>query len=304
MSSYDLIITTSYILAFALCLRRCVKSFPGKLIAVSMNLSRKPISTKYGWLNRIGNRIFSRLDFAIVHSAHEARLFADLHALPVEKFAFAHWGYDPPLTAGSMFDDYPQPYFCMIGRNNRDHATFLEAITGLPARGVLIVPGYARPDGFAIPGNVEVFTDLDLAECLSCQRNALASLILVQDGMRGAGHITAVSAFHLGTPQIASDVLPLEDYLIAGVNALSVPLHDAQALRRRLLALLEDPEMAATLVQRGRSMAGRWMTAEASATRIADVIRTVATGGRPSFFDPEWPAWRAAFEAAEQVPPR
>ena len=301
--NYDVIITTSYILAFAICLRRWIRNFPGKVIAVSMNLSRKPISTRYGWLNAIGNRIFARLDFAVVHSAHEARLFADLHGLPLEKFAFAHWGYDPPLAAGSMFDDYPRPYFCMIGRNNRDHATFLEAIAGLPAKGVLIVPGYARPDGLEIPDNVDIFTDLDLAECLSCQRNALASLIIVQGASRGAGHITAVSAFHLGTPQIASDVPPLGDYLIGGVNALSVPLGDAGALRRALQTLLDDPGSAAPLAERGRRMAGRWMTAEASATRIADVIRAVAEGRRPDFFDPEWPAWRAEFEAGKQDPP-
>lgn len=300
LGRYDVVITTSYTLAFAVCLRRYLLGMRGKHVAVGLNLSRRSITSRYGPLRAFFNRVFAGIDLAVVHSVHEASQFADLHDLPEDAFAFAHWGYDIPREIGGMFDDYPGPYVCMIGRNNRDHATFIEALRSLSCRGVLVVPGYEDMAGYDIPDNVDIFTDLSNADCLGCQRNSFANLILVNDNSRGAGHITAVSAMHLGVLQIVSDALPLREYLVDDVNAIVVPVGDATALRTALQRALDTPETGAQLIQAGRQMAACWLSASASANRISGIVRAILNGGPLEFQEPDWLEWRVNFTSAAQ----
>lgn len=287
LNQADLVITASYHMAFMIALKQILTRSRARHVSVSMNQSRRAIMARNPVLRWAINKVMARVGLIIVHSTHEAEIFADLHDIPMERFAFAHWGYDVP-EVGTMFDDYAKPYVCMIGRNNRDHATFLAALRGSDLRGVLIVPGYADLSALDIPENVEVFRDLGNPDCLSCQKNALASLILVNDSDRGAGHITAVSALHLGTAQVVSDALPLREYLHDGVTALVVPVGDAGAVRAALETLRDDPQTRERLIATGRDFAGKWLSAEATARRQGALIAAALEGRDHDFIDPAW----------------
>lgn len=283
----DLVITASYHMAFLIALKQVLIGSRTKHVSVSMNQSRRAIMSRNPLLRWLINRVMARVGLVIVHSTHEAEIFSALHDIPMERFAFAHWGYDAP-TPGSMFADRTAPYVCMIGRNNRDHATFVAALRGSALTGVLIVPGYADLSALDIPENVEVLRDLDNAECLSCQQHALASLILVNDSDRGAGHITAVSAMQLGVAQIVSDAQPLREYLFDDVNALIVPVGGVAALRAALERLRTEPETRERLIRSGRDFAAEWLSNKATMMRQGALIDGFLKGGTPDFVDPAW----------------
>ncbi len=292
----SVILTTSYSLTFAALLFQILTFSRARHISVSLNLSRRPLKFENRLVNTLINRVFAQLDLVIVHSMHEVGLFHDLHAIPQEKFIFVHWGYNLPAFDSTRFDDHPSPYFCMIGRNNRDRTTFLEAMRDLPARGVLIGPTYAPVDPAIVPENVDVMYDIPSSDCLNCIVNSCANLILVIDENSGAGHITAVHTMHLGTPQIVSDAMPLREYFTDGFNALMVPIGDVGAVRMAMTNLLQDPGRRAELSANGRTVAGQWLNTAFTEHRLQNIVQGFITNCPIDFIDPAWKRWHDTLE--------
>lgn len=292
----NLILTTSYSLTFAVLVFQMLTFSRARHVSVSLNLSRRPLKFGNHLVNALINRMFARLDLVIVHSMHEVDLFHDLHAIDREKFVFVHWGYDLPRIDSTRFDTHPQPYFCMIGRNNRDRATFLAALKDLPAQGVLIGPAYAPVDPATVPDNVDVFYDIPGSDCLNCIKNSCANLILVNDENSGAGHITAVHTMHLGIPQIVSDAMPLREYFTDGFNALTVPIGDVEAVSSAMVAMLEDQAQQGKLAENGRAVADQWLNTAFTEGRLQDIIERFLANQPIDFIDPAWKRWHDTLE--------
>lgn len=225
---------------------------------IGLNVSNnRTLRTKSPRLNRWLNRLFfGRIDMAVVASKPEAEIFVRQHDIPKDRFAFVHWAYDLPQGEGH-FQRPERPYFCLIGRNNRDHATFCAALEGMEADGVIIAH---TPPGLTLPANVRAYTEIPLADCIDCIRHAVANVILVQDADRGAGHITIVTAMHCGRPQIISHVDTALDYFIPEKHALTVPLEDPKAVRAAMQTLLDNPERAERMGRDAADFAARWLT--------------------------------------------
>lgn len=290
--------TTSYSLTFAILLFQALTFSRARHISVSLNLSRRPLKFDNRAVNALINRLFARLDLVLVHSMHEVGLFHDLHAIPREKFVFVHWGYDLPVFDSTRFDDHSKPYFCMIGRNNRDRASFLSAMRDLPAHGVLVAPAYAPVDPATVPDNVEVLYDIPNDDCLNCIANSRANIILVNDENSGAGHITAVYAMHLGIPQVVSNAMPLREYFIDGFNAVMVPIGDAAAVRTALTALLDDDTRSARIADNGTEAARNWLHTAVTEQRMARIVRDFLEGRPVDIVDPAWTRWRDSLTTA------
>jgi glycosyltransferase involved in cell wall biosynthesis len=289
----DVAISSEYRRSFLVSLALLMTLNRAPHVVLGMNLSAKPIVSARPVVQRAINRIFRRASAIVVHSTKEAELFAQLHDLPAGCFAFSHWGFDLPPT--DRFDAVAQPYFCMIGRNNRDLVTFAKAVALAGTRGIAVVPGYQHVDP-ALERGLEIHRDLSMADCISCLRSAVASVNLLRDGSRGAGHITVVTAMHLGIPQIYSEAEVLRDYFPDDRFGLAVPIGDAAtaaSAMRQVLAAAGAPDEAARITAR-KEFASRWLSNDSAARRIADVL-TAAVEGRPqSFLDPGWVARPAA----------
>lgn len=275
LQQYDVVAASEYYLTWALCLRLMFSRRP-KLVAVSFNQSsERLVRTGVRPIDKLLDRLWRRVSLFVVHSRAEARLFARLHNIPSDRFTFSYWGYDLP-----PFDPVPienGEYVTMIGRNNRDLATFCMAVERAGTRGVLVTASYMlERRGIRSSDRIKVLTDRPMSECLNYVANSFAHLVLVTDAQRGAGHISAVSAMLLGKPQIFSDVAPLADYLKDGLNAISVPLGDADAAASAILKLRDDRQMAASLGAAGRKFALERMSDSASSRSMADAILTVA----------------------------
>ena len=269
---YDVVAASEYYLTWALCLRLCFRRSHPKLVALSFNQSSERLArTGYAAVDKLLNRVWRRVALFLVHSRDEARLFARLHDIPSERFVFSYWGYDLPHFAGHPTED--GAYVTMVGRNNRDLATFCTAVQRAGTRGVLITASYMlKRNPITPPDCVKLLVDRPMDECLNYVAGSFAHLVLVSDARRGAGHISAVSAMLLGKPQIFSDVAPIADYLIDGFNGIAVPLNDGDAVASAIQRLLDDTQLAARLGSAGRQFALESMSNNASSRRIAEAI--------------------------------
>lgn len=272
--SYDVVATNEYFLTWAMCLRLIGSGARPKLVALSFNQSSTRLfSTGFGPVDWLLNRVWRRVQSFLVHSRAEARLFAELHDIPPDRFVFSHWGYDLPDRDPAETKLPPEPYVTMVGRNNRDLATFSAAVERAGVKGVLITASYMlRETPLEASPNVLVLTDRPMEECLNYVAGSFAHLVLVADANRGAGHISAVSAMLLGKPQIFSDVAPLSDYLADDLNGIAVPVRDTDAITAAIERLRDDPELAERLGSNGRSFALKEMSHVTSTRRMADAI--------------------------------
>lgn len=276
-SSYDVVAANEYFLLWAICLRLIGTSRKPKVAATSFNQSRRLLLTGIRVVDRLLNLVWQRVSLFLVHSKAEAQLFANMHDIPLDRFIFSHWGYDLPVR-GSHGASLPSgPYVSMIGRNNRDIATFCAAVERAGVAGVIITARYMldRYSG-EVPASVRILTDRPMEECLAYIEGSFAHLVLVRDAQRGAGHISAVTAMLLGKPQIFTDVGPLEDYLHDQINGIAVGLEDVEAVARAIRKLRDNPGLARKLGQSGQNLAQQFLTLEAASKRVADALCELA----------------------------
>jgi len=287
----DVVVSGEYRRAFLVNLALLLTVSRAPHVILGMNLSARPIVSRNRLMQWMVNRIFQRSTTIVVHSTTEADIFSRLHGLPRDRFAFSHWGFDLPADS-ARFDKEAKPYFCMIGRNNRDFETFAAALRRAGANGIAILPGYLElsPD---VEQTFTVYRDLPMADCVSCIRNAAANVTLLLDDSRGAGHITVVTAMHLGVPQIYSETAVLREYFCVPGYGQAVPIRDPEQVASAMRDVLNQTVRPGTgdFVAERKAFAQRWLSNDSSARRMFDVILAAVEGRRIDFVDPDWDSW-------------
>jgi hypothetical protein len=287
LSKYDVVVTRDYFSSFGVNLRLLVTLCRTKHVTIGFNQSRKLLKTNLRAIDQIINRIIRRCDLIVVHARREMVLFSDLHCIPPSRFVFSLWGFDLPRITPAKFSRWRRPYVCLVGRNNRDIATFVEALDGMPIDGVIVTSNHQSIPNL-LPRNIHVFRDLPQNDALDCIQHARANLILVKDNDRGAGHITAVAAMFTGTPQIFSDVDVIRDYLIDGVSAIGISLGDAFAVRAAVERVLANSTLALTLSGNAKSYAQRWLSNKAACSRVLFALDSLWQNVGLVAVDPKW----------------
>lgn len=270
---YDAIITNEYNNSFVFTLMGKILKNNAKNIIIGMNLSGRALKTGISLIDEAINKIFQSLNKVVVHSREEIELFSNLHDIPKSKIAFSSWGFDAPKTPGptANFNSEMPPYFCMIGRNNRDFATFLAALANCDVDGIIICGKDAKFTGTNSP-RLKVFHDLSMEECAACVKYSLANVILVNDADRGAGHITAVMGMQFAKPHIFTDVPTLRDYLIPDQHGIGVKLRDVGEVTKAMRVLLNNAPLATRFGQAAQSDAQAIHSHLAAQNRIFDII--------------------------------
>ena len=97
--------------------------------------------------------------------------------------------------------------------------------------------------------------------------------------------LAVLEAMSAGVPVVTSDLPVFREYLVAGRDALLVPVGDVDALAGALLAVLTDPGLRAGLADAGRAVTQRF-TWNGSARRHVEVYAALDR--------PRTPAWSGA----------
>jgi glycosyltransferase involved in cell wall biosynthesis len=287
LSEYDLIITNEYFSSFGVNLRLLLTGCRSKHVTIGLNQSRRLLQGRIRWINRVINRVFNRSDLVVVHSRREIELFEKTHKISRSRFYFSLWGFDLPHISVTQFSNWPRKYICSVGRNNRDFASFCQACDGLESDGIIVTSNYENLPQ-TMPSNIHVFRELSTNETLDCIKNAEANVILLKDNSRGAGHITAVAAMFAGTPQIVSNADVLEDYLIDGISAVSVPVGDITEIRTAIRRVISEADLQYRLSTNAQAYATQWLTHKSASNRICVALRALLAGDRLVTVDSSW----------------
>lgn len=141
----------------------------------------------------------------------------------------------------------------------------------------------------------QISVELPHSETHALLSRAAISVICVEDGLVGRGHIRLAEATDTGTAVVASDVPALAGYATGGVTAVLVPVGDPTALRQAVERLLRDPGLRAGLAAAAFARAATWTGADyvaALQVLAADGARSNGEG-RPAAVprggEPGWP---------------
>ena len=223
--------------------------------------------------------MLSRVDRFVILSTFERDVYSRLLRLPEDRFDVVLWGTTPPIVDSPNLPLEKGEYLCAIGGNGRDYATLVEAARRLPQiRFVLVV----RPDslhGLELPANVKVYVELRQGQTMNILMHSRFMVLPLLDGRTPYGHITMVSAMHLGKAFIATDSAGVSDYLDGGRNALNVPPNSPRELAAVIEHLWNDPLQCRRLGENGKGFARTRCTEEQMVLHFKSLLSTLSNRG-------------------------
>ena len=207
-------------------------------LVFSFNFTDLPTGARRSLLKRY----LKRVDRLVVASAIERALYSEYFGLEVDRIDLLLWGIQPPLeelTKAARFSE--APYICAIGSQARDYNTLIEAMRRIPLIKLILV---ATPDSLprgVVPANVKVLTNVPLADAMNVLAHSMFMVLPLRDSTVPCGHVTAVSAMHMGKAILSTDSTGLSDYLIDGSNAEFFSPNNPKQLAEKIEHLFSEP---------------------------------------------------------------
>jgi glycosyltransferase involved in cell wall biosynthesis len=183
-----------------------------------------------------------------------------------------HWvpfGIDTSFWRGVPGDPLAEPLVLGVGNDrHRDHATLVQAMSGLSARLELVtaLPVSVPPAlGVRVPA-------ADHVELRSRYAAASVVAVLTRPNLHVSGVTSVLEAQAAGRAVVVTHTPGIRDYVVPGGSALLVPPGDATAARDALASLLADPARAAAMGALGRDFVRTHRTSAAMVERLAEVV--------------------------------
>jgi glycosyltransferase involved in cell wall biosynthesis len=232
-----------------------------------------PDSRIRAWLKALRIRLAARsVHRFVVWASHEVRDFARAFGLPkwqLEYVPFHHTlhGYDYEVR-----DD---GYLFAGGNSDRDYRTLVEAARQVEMPVWLALTQRELLNGVNLPRHVRV--EATTPEGFR-QAMAGAKLIVVpmrKGTLRSGGQQTCLNAMLLGKPTIAVGRRWAVDFITDGEDGFIVDYEDVAGLRRAIRWILDNPEAAQRVGERGRRRAA-WFTTERCMRTVHDLVMKAA----------------------------
>lgn len=220
-------------------------------LAFSFNYTELPT----GLVRGLMARAFRSVERFVVFSGMERRLYADHFDLPVTRFDMLHWGVRPPDIDCNEPPAVQGKYICALGSQGRDYRTLMMAMRRLPRLKLVLVAAPENLRDLAVPSNVTVLTNIPLVQAMNILVHSRCMVLPLKHNRVPCGHVSIVSAMHLGRAVIASSSSGLDDYIIPQATGLTFPAGDDVALAAAIATLHDDPALALKLGLGGQRFA-------------------------------------------------
>lgn len=241
-------------------------------LAFSFNYTVLPT----GMNRRLMAQAFRSVERFVVFSSVERELYAEYFDLPVDRFDMLYWDVQPPNVDPSEPPLERGDYICAIGSQARDYATLLRAMRRLPSFRLVIVAAPENLVNIEIPANVSVHTNIPNGQAMNILAHSRYMVLPLRDTKVPCGHVTLVSAMHLGKAVIATESAGLLDYISPGVTALTCPARDDVAWAMTMQAIHDDPAMSRRLGLAGQLFVRKHCVEE----RVVEYFRQFLRAGR------------------------
>jgi glycosyltransferase involved in cell wall biosynthesis len=111
---------------------------------------------------------------------------------------------------------------------------------------ILVASPDSLPQG-VVPENVKVLVNVPLADAMNVLAQSMFMVLPLRDSTVPCGHVTVVSAMHMGKAILSTQSTGLRDYLIEGKNAEFFSAKDPQRLAEKIELLFDDPQLCQRL---------------------------------------------------------
>jgi glycosyltransferase involved in cell wall biosynthesis len=215
-------------------------------------------------------RAFRDVDLLFTFSTFEIDLYAATFDLPPERFRMLHFGFDPapPAPGEEGASGVEGPYLAAVGGEGRDYRTLFAAMRALPDLHLEVV---SRPHVVAdldVPPNVTVRTNVPVEETHRLMRGAELLVLPLSHSEVPCGHVTMVTAMHMGKAQVVTRSTGVSDYVADGDTALLADPGDADDLAGAIRRLWDDDALRTQVGERGRAFAA----AHCTDRHVAEVV--------------------------------
>ena len=265
----DILVTAFPQLAFAAAFWKRVRFSRMPIIAWAFNLG----STQNKAKGFLAGLLLRSVDFFVVQSSEERVRYADWLGLPEGRFRFV------PLQCGDRTlpraEETQEPYLLAMGSAGRDYETLLKATQDFSGRMIVI----AKEDIVArLPkrDNIAYLSNLTMRECEDYLAKARLNVVPVANTDTASGQVTFLLSMAYGVATIATDCPGTRDYLNDGVDALTPPHGDADALREAIESLWRDHVRREDIAANGKAAWASKFNDEAAARAFKDLLDSVA----------------------------
>lgn len=196
------------------------------------------------------------VDRFVVSSTAKRSIYSSYFDIPIERIDIIHWAVRPPHLVQGEPALVPGDYLCAVGGQGRGYGVLVEAMRELPDLRLVIVASRASMAGLRVPDNVEVRIDTPLPEATNIIAHSRFMVLPLRDAEVPCGHVTMVSAMHLGKAIVATRSSGIADYVQEGGNGLFAESHDPHSLARVIGKLAGVAAQRDRLGENGRRFAG------------------------------------------------
>jgi glycosyltransferase involved in cell wall biosynthesis len=211
------------------------------------------------WFRRLRVRFAARsVHRFAVWAGHEVEDYARVFSVPPDKFE-----YVPFHTTAHhyQYEERDDGYLFAGGNFDRDFHTLIEAVRPLDVpvwiattRGDQLLRGVVVPSQVRVEGT----TAASFRQAMAAARLVV---IPMQNGLlHSGGQQTCLNAMLMGKPTIAVGRKWAVDFIEDSVNGLIVDYEDTHGLRQAVTWILEHPEEARQMAERGRACAAQFTT--------------------------------------------
>lgn len=218
-------------------------------------------------------RTYRHVDRLVYFSSNQTGIFERHLGMPTDRLRCIPFGVDHEAFRPSSADD---GFVLAVGRDRgRDWPTFLDAAarTGLPTK-VL-----CRPSEIAaldVPANVEVLGYVGRAAYADLLARSRLVVVASRPLAYPTGQSVVLEAMATAKCCVATAIPSMRDYLVPGVNALTVPAGDAGALAAVVAEAFEDGDRRRHIGDGGRQAVEERFNAQMMWKAIATEVHAVA----------------------------
>jgi glycosyltransferase involved in cell wall biosynthesis len=210
-----------------------------------------------GPLRRLMASAFTQVERFIVYSTMERSLYADYFGIDPSRIDVVLWGVGQPRVEPADVPLEQGDYICALGGNARDYRTLLAAMARVPEIPLVAILRPANVAGLKVPPNVRLHFNIPNGHANNILAYSRFMVLPLAGSDVPCGHVTLVAAMFLKKAMIISNSMGVSDYVDHGVNSLSVPVGDVDALALRIRELWDDPRRSRQLGEAGHSFATR-----------------------------------------------
>ena len=219
---------------------------------------------------RLYRRLYRNVDRVVVFSTNQVAVLHQWLDIPEDRIAVVPFGID--TREFDTVESTDGANVVAVGRDaGRDWPTFFRAVTatGWP---VAVACRSSSLTGLDLPDEVQVLGYLDRPHYTALIASAGVVVINTHERAYPTGQTVMLEAMHLGKACVVTATPAMADYAFDGLNCLTVPSGDADALRTAIARLRDDACLRTQIGTAAKRMVAERFTADRMWGAIADEL--------------------------------